>query len=86
MDQEILALKRELGKYKEYGVTSTVFDVTVAIRTITDKSIISEKIGHIYYSDCGEQDIPELIKRDLKNTQHQVNNVQKIKLGTLIIK
>lgn len=84
MEQELLALKRELKKYDEYGSTSQVFDVQLKIRTIDNKHIINETEGHIYYSDVEEAEIPELLRRDLKRTHYQVINVQQIKTCTLL--
>jgi len=84
MEQELLALRRELKKYEEYGSTSQVFDVHLKIRTIGNKHIINETKGHIYYADVEEAEIPELLRRDLKQIHYQVINVQQIKTCTLL--
>ena len=88
--QELLqnrqALEREVNKYKTYGITSQVFEVTLKIRTINTKLIINERDRVIWYADCDEEDIPELVHRDLKKKKYKIIKVEKIILGTLINK
>lgn len=66
---------------QKYGKTSQVFLVRLKIRTIDSYNIIKYEEKVTFYAEVTEEEIPSLVKRDLKDAK--IKSISQIKLGHL---